>query len=241
MGKDTSIGWTDSTFNFAMGCKMVSPGCANCYMFRYLKTIGKDPSVVNLTKQGQAKDLLGRLDALGEKIFVNSMTDTFHDSIDDGMIYQWFQVFEHLPNHQFQILTKRAERMRNWCRHYCITHGRIPDNIWMGVSVENQDYLGRIDALRDFACKIRFVSFEPLLGPIDKPDLHRISWIVIGGESGDNPRPMKIEWAQDLIDYTRKYYPECAIFFKQVGGRGRDGAGGCIINGREIKEFPKYN
>jgi protein gp37 len=205
-------------------------------MFRYLKTMGKDPNGIHYTKQGADGNYLwDRLNALGEKIFINSMTDTFHKDIPDSEIERWLFAFEHAPQHQFQILTKRAERMYDFfCTHKC------PENVWLGVSVENQEYLKRIDQLRTINCKVRFVSFEPLLGRIEKPNLEGVHWIIIGGESGDNPRPMNPLWAQELIDYTRTNYPDCAIFFKQMGGKGRDGAGGDLLYEKQYHEFPKY-
>ena len=236
MGKDTSIGWTDSTFNFAMGCTKVSPGCVNCYMFRYLKTLGKDPNGVHYTKQGQPGNYLwDKLNALGEKVFVNSMTDTFHEDIPDREIERWMDAFRHAPTHQFQILTKRAERMWQFFKDR-----KCPNNVWLGVSVENENYLHRIHYLSLIDCKVHFVSFEPLLGKIEDVNLINIQWAIIGGESGDNPRPMDPQWAQGLIDYIRVTEPDCAIFFKQMGGKGRDGAGGDILNGQQYKEFPKY-
>lgn len=173
------------------------------------------------------------------------MSDTFHPSITDDEILRWINVMTQLPNHQFQILTKRTKRMQEFVNRYQLFHdhmqGKYSDNIWWGTSVENQETAKhRLFFMRYFDAKIKFVSFEPLLGPIEKPDLRGINWIIIGGESGDNPRPMKAEWAQNLIDYTRANYPDCKIFFKQVGGKGRDGAGGCKINGQEIKEFPNF-
>lgn len=235
MGKTTSIAWTDSTFNFVWGCTKISPGCANCYMYRYSERTNRDPFKVTITKQGIAPNVKDKLDALGEKIFINDMSDTFHQDIDDDQIATWIDIFGQLPNHQFQLLTKRAERMFDFFRTR-----QCPPNVWLGVSVESQDYVKRIDYLRLIDAKIRYISFEPLLGPIVKPNLTGINWIIIGGESGDNPRFMQEGWAQNLIDYTRANYPECAIFFKQKGGKGRDGAGGDVLNGKQYHEFPPY-
>lgn len=233
MGKTTSIGWTDSTYNFVWGCTKVSPGCANCYMYRYSERTGRDPFKVELTKQGQKGNVREQLMKLGRRVFINDMSDTFHKDIDDWHIEQWLDIMASLPEHQFQLLTKRADRMLDFFKTR-----QCPRNVWLGVSVESEEYLNRIDYLRLIDAPVRYISFEPLLGPIIKPNLTGIHWIIIGGESGDNPRFMQIGWAQNLIDYTRANYPDCKIFFKQVGGKGRDGAGGCLINGQEIKEFP---
>ncbi|HXG06432.1 MAG TPA: DUF5131 family protein [Nitrososphaera sp.] len=237
MGRTTSIAWTDSTFNFVMGCTKVSPGCKKCYMYRYLRFTGRDPYALYFTKQGQPAGLLDRLDRLGERIFVNPFSDTFHKDIPDAEIERWLDAFAHLPNHQFQILTKRAERMAKFFEtHSC------PENVWLGVSVENQDYLWRIDYLRRISCNIRFVSFEPLLGEITEPNLKDIHWIIIGGESDyKNPRPMNPEWAQRLIHYAKSNYPGCAVFFKQMGGMGGDGAGGGVLNGMMYNDLPVWH
>jgi protein gp37 len=190
------------------------------------------------TKQGQQAGLLDRLDRLGERIFINAFSDTFHKDIPDVEIERWLDAFARLPDHQFQVLTKRTERMAKFFEtHSC------PENVWLGVSVENQDYLWRIDCLRRVnGCNVKFISFEPLLGPIEKPDLTGINWIIIGGESDyKKPRPMEPEWVQGLINYTKVNYPDCAVFFKQMGGIGGDGAGGDVLNGRTYKELPAWH
>lgn len=241
MGKDTSIAWTDSTLNLAWGCTKVSAGCENCYMFRLSKQFGRNPETVTILKSGKDLGYMSKnIAGLGERIFVNSMSDTFHESIELSLVAKWFKLFAAFDNKQFQVLTKRINRARAFSKG--IRHdGGWPTNVWLGTSVEDESHLFRIKTLQiTEGPKIKFVSFEPLLGPIPKPDLEGIDWIIIGGESGDNPRPMQAGWAEDLIDYTRINYPKCAIFFKQLGGRGRDGAGGSVLNGKTIQELPNY-
>lgn len=237
MGRETSIAWTDSTLNLAWGCTKVSAGCENCYMFRNSPIYGRDPSKVKILNIEAAKK---RLRTFGEKVFVNSNSDTFHEAIPFSTIDQWFELFSQNRNHQFQVLTKRVNRALAYAKYRKLGGHEWPWNVWLGGSVEDQGHLFRIETLRKIeGPKIKFVSFEPLLGPIIKPDLTGINWIIIGGESGANARFMVEGWAQNLIDYTTAHYPDCRVFFKQKGGRSnRDGAGGDILNGKQYKEFP---
>src|SRR6185503_8999663 len=222
MGRQTSIAWTDSTLNLAWGCTKVSAGCDNCYMFRLSKTFGRDPNKVELLSFKRAE---ARLKEMGERVFVNSMSDTFHESIPLETIAQWMRFFSANRKHQFQVLTKRINRARLFAKAWKAEGHEWPSNVWLGTSIEDEGHLFRANTLRIVqGPKVRFISFEPLLGPIIKPDLLGIDWIIIGGESGDNPRFMVEGWAQNLIDYTKANYPNCAVFFKQKGGKGRDGA-----------------
>lgn len=244
MGEHTGIEWTDSTLNLVIGCKKVSRECLNCYMFRDSKRFGFDPTQIRITKVGDSPEkLTSRIYDLGEKVFVNSWSDTFYHSIPDYQLDMWFGKFElfdgtkgaGFPMHQFQILTKRPERAVEY-----FASRRVPSNCWIGTSIGVKDTLGRMDILRRVEAKIRFISFEPLLEDLGELDLDGISWVIIGGESDyHNPRPMKIEWAENIIKQAREQ--NVAVFFKQLGGKGSGGAGGCAINRREIKEFPKYN
>lgn len=242
MGKVTKISWTDSTLNMAWGCTKVSPGCKNCYMFRLSEKFGRDAETVTLTKAGMDLNKARRdIDKMGKRIFVNSMSDTFHEDILDITLDSWFKLFAEFPDKQFQILTKRARRMYDYCQthNYCQEH-IIPENVWLGVSVESEQVIDRIYTLSWTSHRgIKFVSFEPLLEPIHNINLPGIDWIIIGGESdAEHPRIMKPEWAQEIIDMTRAKFPGVAIFYKQGGGIGGDGAGGDTLSGRQYKEFP---
>lgn len=165
------------------------------------------------------------------KIFVNSMSDLFHELMPDSYLEQCFEVMGKADWHVYQILTKRPERMLRFTRRY----GKIPDNIWLGTSVELACYERRIDFLRLVDVKIRFVSFEPLLGPIGKVDLRRISWAIVGGESGPRHRPIKKEWVRELRD--RCINEGVAFFFKQWGGP-RPKSGGRKLDGKYWNEYP---
>lgn len=233
MGKDTSIAWTNSTLNLAWGCTKVSPGCQHCYMYRNSPKFGRDPSQIVYFNIDNARK---RLQSYGELVFVNSNTDTFHEKIPFHIIDQWFELFREFPDKQFQVLTKRINR----ARHYSMTKAHAwPRNVWLGTSVEDQWHTFRIDTLRRIPARIRFVSFEPLLGPIKQADLTDIQWVLIGGESGTQARPMEAEWAEQLV-YLGKAYG-AAVLFKQMGSKdNHDGAGGDLLNGRQIKEFPKW-
>lgn len=211
---------------------MISEGCKYCYMFRSSPMFGRDPEKIYYFS---VPNILKNLPSYGPLVFVNDNTDTFGAFHSDETRDSWFDIFWRFEDKQFQLLTKRADLMAKY-----FETRECPPNVWLGVSCENKRWLSRLDYLRQIDCNIRYVSFEPLIGPIEKPNLEGIHWIIIGGESGSD-RVMKPEWAQDLIDYTRANYPDCCIFFKQMGGKeGKDGAGGCLLNGREIKEFPKY-
>lgn len=233
MGKTTSIAWTNSTLNLAWGCTKVSAGCENCYMFRNSPRLGRDPSKVVIFDLANAKK---RLEGMGEKVFVNSMTDTFHEAIPVETIAAWFKLFAENPGRQFQILTKRIGRAR-----LLVKEGlSVPPNVWLGTSIEDPAHLFRANVLRYIPAKIRFISFEPLLKEITPPiNLEGISWVIVGGESDFKaPRPMSPYWAELIREEAQRQ--GVAFFFKQHGGRGGDGAGGDRLMGRAYKEFPKY-
>lgn len=165
------------------------------------------------------------------KIFVNSMSDLFHESMPDDFLKNCFQVMEKADWHVYQILTKRPERMLSFAKDYRV----IPAHIWLGTSVELAMYKTRIETLRKVPVKTRFISFEPLLGAIGEVDLNGISWAIVGGESGHNYRPVKLEWVREI----RKQCKEqgVAFFFKQWGGRTPK-SGGRILDGKEWNEYP---
>ena len=164
-------------------------------------------------------------------VFVNSMSDLFHKAVPVSFIQKVFEVMRSLPQHQFQILTKRAERLSELSPLLPWT-----ENIWMGVSVENKDYIQRIDILRQTGAQVKFLSIEPLLGPISRLDLTGIDWVIAGGESGPRARPMKKEWVTDLRDQCLD--AGVAFFFKQWGGSNKKRAGR-TLEGRIWDEMPR--
>ena len=243
MATKTSIEWTEHTWNPAVGCTKVSPGCAHCYaevMARRLEAIG-----VKGYENGFALTLLPeRLDEpLRRKrptvYFVNSMSDLFHEQIPDAYIDKVLQVIEQTPQHTYQILTKRAERMATFMRGR-----RAPANAWLGVTVENRTHgLPRIDLLRTVDTKIRFLSMEPLLEDLGKVDLTCIHWVIVGGESGKQARPMQPEWATHIQRQCAAQ--RVSFFFKQWGGWGPDGEkrakkhNGRLLDGRTWDGVPE--
>lgn len=243
MTTTSKIEWTEQTWNPTVGCTKLSPGCKNCYaetMAMRLKAMGT-PGYEN----GFALTLLPeRLnDPLKRKkptvYFVNSMSDLFHDSVPDTYIEQVFAVIEQTPHHTYQILTKRAARMARFFRRRT-----VPDNAWLGVSVEDKKYgVPRIDHLRAVPARIRFLSVEPLLSDVGELSLKDIHWVIVGGESGPKARPMKMEWVESVREQCQEQ--EVAFFFKQWGGWGADGkrrakaANGRELNGRTWDEMPE--
>ena len=221
MSTKTSIEWTEMTWNPAVGCSKVSPGCAHCYaevMAKRLKAMG-----VKGYENGFALTLLPyRLDEPLKRskptiYFVNSMSDLFHDKISDDYIRQVFDVIHRSPQHTFQVLTKRAERMADFFKDQ-----KPPHNAWLGVTVENRkDGLPRLDFLRRVQAHIRFASVEPLLEDLGVLNLHGIHWVIVGGESGPKARPMRQEWVLSVKRQCDGH--RAAFFFKQWGGWGADG------------------
>lgn len=195
--------------------------------------------MVTLLRAGKDLAYMRQLiQGMGEKIFVNSMSDTWHEDVPFERIDDWFNAMADFPDKQFQLLTKRTNRARLFAKTMKTSW---PKNLWLGTSVEDAGHAFRIKTLQQtIGPKIKFISFEPLLGPISKPNLDGINWIIIGGESGETPRPMNPQWAQDLVDHSKANYPDCAVFFKQMGGKGGDGAGGDVLNGKQYHEFPAY-
>jgi protein gp37 len=234
MGIDSKIEWTESTWNPVSGCTKISPGCAHCYAERMAK---------RLQAMGQHRYRNGfkvtlHPEALEEPyrwkqpriVFVNSMSDLFHEKIPLEFIRRVFSVMNENSRHTFQILTKRSERLTelapllNWS-----------DNIWMGVTVENSDYLYRINHLRQVDAAVRFLSLEPLLGSLEALDLSEIDWVIVGGESGPNARPMKEEWAVSIQSKCEQ--AGIPFFFKQWGGFNKK-KNGRLLEGRIWDELP---
>lgn len=234
MSSQSAIEWTDATWNPVTGCAKVSPGCAHCYAetfaerFRGVKghpyEQGFDlkiwPERLSLPAQWKRP----------RRIFVNSMSDLFHEGIPDAYIRDVFDVMVAADLHIYQVLTKRADRLASlapdlpWAPH-----------IWVGVSIENRRFVQRADQLRTVPSAVRFISAEPLLGSLVNLDLTGIDWLIAGGESGPNHRPVNPTWIQELRD--KSLAAGVAFFFKQWGGRTSK-AGGRLLDGREWSEMP---
>ena len=234
MGLKSAIEWTESTWNPVTGCTKVSPGCKHCYAERIaerLRAMGQENyrKGFALTLQPQMLDLPLRWRA-PQTIFVNSMSDLFHENVPLDYIQRVFDVMRRAHWHRFQVLTKRADRLAELAP-------KLPwePNIWMGVSVESDRYRGRIDALRQADAAIRFLSLEPLLGPVHDLNLQGIHWVIVGGESGPGARPMDAAWAKDLRDQCRR--SKVPFFFKQWGGTNKKRAGR-VLDGRTWDEMP---
>ena len=243
MSTKTSIEWTEQTWNPTVGCSKISPGCAHCYaetMSRRLRAMG-----VRGYENGFKLTLMPeRLEEPFKRrqpttYFVNSMSDLFHENIPDGYLRKVFAVIRKSPQHTFQILTKRAERMSEYFEDQT-----PPPNAWLGVTMENRaDGIPRLDYLRTVAACIRFVSAEPLLEDLNDVDLSGIHWVIVGGESGPKARPMKRDWVLNIKNQCDAN--NVAFFFKQWGGWGADGKkrakkqNGRLLNGRTWDAVPE--
>jgi len=234
MADHSAIEWTEATWNPVTGCDKVSPGCAHCYAETFAERWRGLPG--HPYEQGfDLRIWPERLELpLGwtrpRRIFVNSMSDLFHEDIPDDFIAQVFDVMVQADWHVFQILTKRPDRMAELAPRL-----PWPENVWMGVTIENNRWVGRADKLRTVPSAIRFISAEPLLSALPDLDLTGLDWLIAGGESGPRNRPPKVEWFVDLRD--RCLADGVAFFFKQWGGRTPK-AGGRILDGREWSEMP---
>jgi protein gp37 len=234
MGIGSTIEWTEATWNPVTGCTKISPGCAHCYAERMSK---------RLEAMGQKNYANGFDTTLHEhmlelplrwkrprRIFVNSMSDLFHEAVPLAFVRQVFDVMHRAHWHEYQVLTKRSDRLAELDR--CLDWRR---QIWMGVSVESADYLHRVDDLRRTRAHTKFLSVEPLLGPLDALDLTGIDWVIVGGESGPGARAMKPEWVVDVRDRCRA--SGVAFFFKQWGGVVKKKTGR-ELEGRTWDELP---
>lgn len=235
MATRSSIEWTESTWNPLTGCNKVSPGCKHCYAERMamrLQAMGQ-PNYANgfkLTLHEHALEL-----PLSWKrpqvIFVNSMSDLFHKDVPVEFILKVFDVMRRASWHTFQVLTKRSDRLLRMNDQI-----EWPANVWMGVSVENNSYTFRIDHLRETNACIKFLSLEPLLGPLPNLKLRGIDWVIVGGESGPGARPIEEEWVIDIRDQCRETH--VPFFFKQWGGACKKRAGR-ILRGRTWDQMPR--
>lgn len=244
MADQSAIEWTEATWNPTTGCDKTSPGCDNCYaltLSKRLKAMGqpKYQRDGNPRSSGPGFGLTIHPDVLDiprawlaqRTIFVNSMSDLFHHEVPEPYIHRVFDVIAETPQHQYQVLTKRSKRLADVGQRLS-----WPPNLWIGVSVENTRYRFRLDHLRSVEAAVRFVSAEPLLGPLEELDLAGIDWLIAGGESGPGARPVEEAWLIDLRDQcTAAGVP---FFFKQWGGRTSK-AGGRELQGSTHDEMPR--
>ncbi|MEM3473838.1 MAG: phage Gp37/Gp68 family protein [archaeon] len=239
--KKTKIEWTEVTWNPSIGCTKISEGCANCYaetMAKRLKAMGNTDYIDGFG----FKILPDRLEEPKRikkptKFFVNSMSDLFHEKMPYYFLDEIFDVINSTPQHIYQILTKRENIMFDY-----FSHRPVPKNVWLGVTVENSKYKYRINFLRKIPATIRFVSFEPLIGPVGELDLSGIHWCIVGGESGPKARPIKEKWVIEIFNQCINH--DVSFFFKQWGTWGADEIkrnkklNGRLFLGKEWKEFP---
>lgn len=250
MSDKSSIEWTDATWNPVTGCTKISPGCKNCYAEKFAERWRGIPG----HPYEQGFDLRLWPERLGlpldwkesRMIFVNSMSDLFHKNVPDQFIEKVFVTMFEARHHIFQVLTKRPERMMQWVKTYMKSQ-KLPAHIWIGVSVENQDYISRIRYLQGTPAQIRFLSVEPLLGPLDLKSsyLKGIHWVIVGGESGPKARPMSPQWARAIRAQCHKN--KVSFFFKQWGAYDAAGnrvgkkAAGRMLDGRTWDALPAKN
>lgn len=240
--KKTKIEWTESVWNPTIGCNKVSNGCKNCYaevMAKRLQAMGNPdykngftftmlPHRLNEPKKNKKPTLY----------FVNSMSDLFHEKMDIAFLDQIMQVITETPQHQYQILTKRPKRMRE----YFLSHP-IPQNAWLGTTVESSRVKHRIKEIADLPAKVKWLSCEPLLDNLGDLDLNGIDWVIAGGESGSNARAMQEQWVLNILKQCREQ--KVAFFFKQWGTYGSDGKrrskkeNGALLQGKGYKEYPQ--
>lgn len=254
---ETQIEWTDATWNPVAGCSLASAGCKNCYAMHMAKrleamgvekyigltqTRGKNVTWNGIVIEDEASLLIPYKWRKPRKIFVNSMSDLFHDAVSDKFILKVWKVMEETPHHNYQILTKRPERMLE-----IVTKKvkKVLPNVWLGTSVEDKQVISRITPLRKTPAAIRFISFEPLIGSVGRVNLRNIDWAIVGGESGNKARPIKELWIDEI--YTQCEIYDTAFFFKQWGAWGKDNqkrskkANGRVYRGRTWDEMPEVN
>lgn len=239
MAQNSAIEWTEATWNPVTGCTKISAGCDNCYAARFSERFRGVPGHpfeagfdLTLRPERLEQPLRWRK---SRKVFVNSMSDLFHKDVPTGFVDRVFDTMERANWHQFQLLTKRSSLMRDYVnRRYA--DRSPPGNVWLGVSVENGARVSRIRHLADANAAVRFLSIEPLIGPVGTMNLQGIHWVIVGGESGPRARPMEERWVLDILDQCSA--AGVAFFFKQWGGRTPK-TGGREIAGREYNEWPR--
>ena len=234
MANKSNIEWTEMTWNPVTGCTKVSQGCKHCYaerMAKRLTAMGAERyrNGFSVTLHPDLVDI-PRGWRLPRMIFVNSMSDLFHDDIPLAYIRRVFATMRDCPRHTFQVLTKRSERLAELAPHL-----PWPENVWMGVSVEDARVLHRVADLQSVQAKVRFLSLEPLIGPLESLPLDGIHWVIVGGESGPQARPMRKEWVRQILRQCRA--AKVPFFFKQWGGTRKD-LTGRELNGRTYSEMP---
>jgi protein gp37 len=233
----SSIEWTEMTWNPTTGCDKLTAGCKFCYaevMTRRLKAMGVDKYSEGFKIRTHEDELLTPYSWRKPRVvFVNSMSDLFHKDVPIAFIQKVFRVMKENPQHVFQVLTKRADILRYYDSENWLEWSH---NIWMGVSVENEKVMHRIDLLRETGARTKFLSCEPLLGPLPNLNLNRIDWVIVGGESGRKPRPMKKEWVLDIQSQCKN--SGTAFFFKQWGGKNKKKAGR-ELEGKTFSEMPE--
>ena len=240
----TSIEWTDKTWNPVTGCTKISAGCQHCYAYVMTNRLRgmRNPKYshgfnVTLHPEDLYEPITWKQKSM---IFVCSMSDLFHQEVPFEFIDKVMEVITHTPQHRYQILTKRAERMETYFEQHAVPH-----NVWLGVTVENKDAKYRIDHLRHLKAEVLFLSCEPLLEDLGELNLSCIDWVIVGGESGVSARPMKEEWVMNIKDQVEEQ--NVCFFFKQWGTWGSDGvkrnkhANGKLLKGKVIQEMPKQN
>jgi len=236
MSKGSSIEWTDSTWNPVTGCTKVSPGCDHCYAETFaerFRGVPGHPFERGFDLTLRAERIVQPLEwKKPQRVFVNSMSDLFHRDVPDEYIIAVFNVMKLAAEHQFQVLTKRAERLERLSSR--LTFG---PNVWIGVSVESPSYYWRIKHLERVPAAVRFLSCEPLLDGLPRLPLHGIHWVIVGGESGHGARPMHEEWVRDIREQCETN--DVAFFFKQWGGRQKKKAGR-LLGGRTYDEMPAF-
>jgi protein gp37 len=235
MAAASKIEWTEATWNPVTGCTKISPGCDHCYaerLARRLKAMGQ-PNYANGFEVTLHERMLGAPLAWNKPqvIFVNSMSDLFHSKVPAGFIQRVFEVMRAAGWHRFQVLTKRAGRMAQ------MAAGLLwPDNVWMGVTIESDKFVGRADQLRKTPAQTKFLSLEPLLGPLPSLELEGIDWVIVGGESGPGARPMDKEWVLEIKEKCE--LAGVPFFFKQWGGTNKKKAGR-LLDGRTYEGMPR--
>ncbi len=243
----SDIEWTDATWNPVAGCLMISPGCTNCYAMRMaarLQSMSHPSYVGTVRKSGGRPVWTGKVNLVEHaldaplkwrkprKIFVNSMSDLFQDGVPSHFIEKVWNVMMKADHHVYQVLTKRPENMKRIVSELDLTPAK---HIWLGTSVESEQYSSRIDVLRSIPAGIRFISFEPLLASVGKVNLENIHWAIVGGESGPSSRPMEAAWVNEIKQQCRM--SDTAFFFKQWGGTNKK-ITGREFRGRTWDEFP---
>lgn len=235
MAQNSTIEWTESTWNPVTGCTKISSGCKNCYAERLalrLQAMGNRnyKNGFSVTMHRHALDIPLKWKK-PKMVFVNSMSDLFHPEVTLDFIEKIFHVIENTPQHTYQVLTKMSERLTEIQEKL-----RWPDNLWLGVSIENEECSFRVNHLLKTNARVKFISFEPLIGPVDSVQLEGIDWVIVGGESGPGARPMKQEWVDKIkIECQKKDIP---FFFKQWGGFNKK-KNGRVLDGKTWDEMPR--